>query len=119
LQGIVDQDSRTRTGIYATAEVALSLQPQNLQWQLARRGTIGRAGGGYYQCANWLWRVLAGVIDYGPVVLLAYFQDKISARITDQQSWRLSVVGRLGLVVRRLPGGTSLTPRPSSAWRTK
>jgi RDD family len=47
-----------------------SLQPQNLGSDPGQRGKITMIGGGYYQCANWLWRVLAGLIDYGPLFLL-------------------------------------------------
>jgi uncharacterized RDD family membrane protein YckC len=58
-----------------------SLQPQNLGWEPSRRGTIGREAGGYYQCAFWGWRVLAGLIDYGPLFLLYYVATEIDRKI--------------------------------------
>jgi hypothetical protein len=47
-----------------------SLQPQELGWKPAEKGKIGSTDGGYYQCAHWGWRALAGLIDYGPLVVL-------------------------------------------------
>jgi hypothetical protein len=52
-----------------------SLAPQNLTQKVNpppdRRGKIGASDGSYWQCANWLWRVLSGLIDYFPVFILA------------------------------------------------
>ena len=46
-----------------------SNQPQNLVWEMSKRGKIGRGSGGYWNRANWGWRVLAALIDYGPLFL--------------------------------------------------
>ena len=51
-----------------------SLQPQNLGWKESQRGKIGTNStpSGYYNCASWGWRALAGLIDYGPLTVLNF-----------------------------------------------
>jgi uncharacterized RDD family membrane protein YckC len=52
-----------------------SLQPLNLavNGPPDQRGKISKGDGTYYQCANWLWRVLSALIDYTPVFILVAF----------------------------------------------
>jgi RDD family len=60
-----------------------SLQPHNLVLQPGRRGMVSREGGGYWQCANWLWRALAGLIDYGPLFLLYGIAAQIGQKLRE------------------------------------
>jgi hypothetical protein len=42
-------------------------------WEPWSRGKIRASDGSYYHCANWLWRVLAALIDYPAVFILVAF----------------------------------------------
>jgi uncharacterized RDD family membrane protein YckC len=74
-------------GYPVSPQTSGSLQPQDLSWRMDQRGKIGRSnasGGGYYNCANWLWRVLAGLIDYGPLALLYYVATNLSVNFVNR-----------------------------------
>jgi uncharacterized RDD family membrane protein YckC len=58
-----------------------SLQPQELGWKPAEKGKIGATDGGYYDCAHWGWRVLAGLIDYGPLAVVNYAGAQIATAL--------------------------------------
>jgi uncharacterized RDD family membrane protein YckC len=48
---------------------------------MSKRGKIGRGSGGYYNLANWGWRVGAALIDYGPLFLLYGLAAQIAQKM--------------------------------------
>jgi uncharacterized RDD family membrane protein YckC len=58
-----------------------SLQPQDLGWRTIPKGKIGGSDGTFYNCAHWGWRVLAGLIDYGPLAVLNYAGAQIATTL--------------------------------------
>jgi uncharacterized RDD family membrane protein YckC len=87
---------------YPTGPPAVgSAQPINLAGNPGPdpKGKIGKADGGYFTLANWGWRAVAGLIDYGPLFMLYYIAAAISAGLTSEQTgaglengWRIGAV---------------------------
>jgi uncharacterized RDD family membrane protein YckC len=63
-----------------------STRPKNLGGEVGYvpRGKLARSGGGFYTLANWGWRFLGGVIDYGPIWVLSLVLAQVNIPIGDR-----------------------------------